>query len=608
MQQYFSQDLDQQHIYVLHGLGGAGKTQIALKFIQQSASRFSSTFFIDASTPETIETGLIYIAVTRKISATAEAAKQWLTSKHKEWLLFFDNADNPKIDLNSFFPQCNHGSIIITSRNPGLCVYAGAASDVSNLDEDEAVQLLLRSAAQDIKDLKNQLDAAAIVKELIYLPLAIVQAGAFIAKSRNLEGYLALYAANKTRLLSDKPTQSHDNYAWTVYTTWQISFEKLSPLAARFLQLCSCLHHEGIYEEIFVKASKYNFKPSGPAEKDLRNAWEFLSQFLGTKNSWDFLKFQDITTEIMAYSLINFDPTTKVFSMHPLVHDWCHDTATKQEEGHSCMIGILGMYLTSIPRHDMQLVSMRLLSHVDALVAGETQIVPDFRAECAVVYTFAGKHSKAFNLEVAVLETRRGCLGEDHPDTLRAMTELAATYRNLGKNEEAKKLQIDALEKHRQQLGKFHLETLMVMAELAITYQHLDQFEEAKKLELTVLNERTKQLGDDHPETLTAMDHLAVTYQQLGQHEEAKNFMVRVLERRRRVLGDDHPHTLVAMGNLAVTYGHLGQLEEGKKLQVTVLETRRKLLGDDHPLTLRAMGNLAGTYHKLGQFEEAKEL
>jgi hypothetical protein len=128
------------------------------------STSFPSTFFIDASTPETIDTALKYIAVTRKIGTTAEDAKQWLTSKHKKWLLFFDNADSPNIDLNSFFPQCNHGSIIITSRNPGLCVYAGAASDVSNMDKDEAVQLLLRSAAQDVRDPKNQLGAAAIVK------------------------------------------------------------------------------------------------------------------------------------------------------------------------------------------------------------------------------------------------------------------------------------------------------------------------------------------------------------------------------------------------------------------------------------------------------------
>jgi hypothetical protein len=73
----------------------------------------------------------------------------WLTSKVEEWLLFFDNADDPSINLNDFIPQCTHGNIIITSRNPGLCVYTRAHSHVSDMEEEDAVALLLKSAAQE---------------------------------------------------------------------------------------------------------------------------------------------------------------------------------------------------------------------------------------------------------------------------------------------------------------------------------------------------------------------------------------------------------------------------------------------------------------------------
>ncbi|KAJ7903080.1 hypothetical protein B0H13DRAFT_1463787, partial [Mycena leptocephala] len=131
---------------VLYGLGGAGKTQIALKFIEKSHTRFSSTFLIDTSTIETIEACLKNIAVRKKIGDTAEGAIQWFTSKNEEWLLLFDNADQPNIDLNMFLPQCSHGNIIITTRNPGLCVYAGEHSHVQDMEEDDAVTLLLKSA------------------------------------------------------------------------------------------------------------------------------------------------------------------------------------------------------------------------------------------------------------------------------------------------------------------------------------------------------------------------------------------------------------------------------------------------------------------------------
>ncbi|KAJ7099069.1 hypothetical protein C8R44DRAFT_587960, partial [Mycena epipterygia] len=257
-------------------------------------------------------------------------ALQWLRSKQNEWLLLFDNADDPKINLNDYFPQCNHGKIIITSRNPGLVVYASSHSLVSDMEEIDAVNLLLRSAGEEATD-DTKTAAVQIVKVLYYLPLAIIQAGAFISKSGNLDSYLELYKHNRARLLKQKPTQSHDNYTWTVYTTWQISFDQLSQPAATFLQLCSLLHHHAIPEQIFKNAATYKFGPSSPSKEELQMPLEFLSQFLGSDGMWDSFCFMDMTDEVRAYSLINFHPTQKMFSMHPLVHDWTRSTLSKKE-------------------------------------------------------------------------------------------------------------------------------------------------------------------------------------------------------------------------------------------------------------------------------------
>ncbi|KAJ7099103.1 hypothetical protein C8R44DRAFT_594596, partial [Mycena epipterygia] len=197
-----------------------------------------------------IDTGLKNIATSKIAGESSQDALQWLQSKQEQWLMFFDNADDPKINLNDYFPQCDHGNIVITSRNPGLVVYASSHSLVSDMEEIDAVDLLLRSAGEETTDIKKRA-AVQITKVLHYLPLAIIQAGAFISKSGDLDSYLALYEQNQARLLSQKPTQSHDNYAWTVYTTWQISFDQLSQPASTFLQLCSFLHHQGISEKIF---------------------------------------------------------------------------------------------------------------------------------------------------------------------------------------------------------------------------------------------------------------------------------------------------------------------------------------------------------------------
>ncbi|KAJ7637815.1 P-loop containing nucleoside triphosphate hydrolase protein, partial [Mycena rosella] len=542
MCQFFEQDLDKQHIFLLHGLGGAGKTQTGLKFIQKSSSRFSDIFLIDTSTLETIDTGLKNIAATRNVGSTADDGLQWLSSQFSEWMLLFDNVDDPKINLHKFFPACTHGNILITSRNPGLRVYAGAHCLVSDMEELDAVEVLLTSAGENVTS-GNRVIAADIVKHslsvikaLWYLPLAIIQAGAFISKSGTLGTYLDLFKKNKARLLREQPTQSHSDYAWTVYTTWHISFDQLSKPAKTLLQLCSFLHHEGISEEIFSHASTYkpHSHPGGPAEEELCEPIKFISQFIDTAGVWDSLHFIEATTEMKSYSLVNFDLDKKSFSVHPLVHSWTQTTLTDPQSYHHSMVAIVGMAISDILWQDMQLASVKLLPHVDSLIHGNGNIKPDFCHEYGKLYWWAHRLKDAEQLQLAVLEDRRDILGEDHPATLRAMGNLAITYHNLGQLKEAEELGVVVLEKEKEILGEDHPDTLHAMGNLASTYHHLGRLKEAEELEVVVLEKRSKILGEDHPATLLSMGNLALTHHKLGHLKKAEELGVVVLEKQRK--------------------------------------------------------------------------
>ncbi|KAF8122638.1 hypothetical protein K438DRAFT_1951119 [Mycena galopus ATCC 62051] len=570
----FCQDSHEQHIYVLYGLGGAGKTQIALRFIKESGC-FTDKFLVDASSTETIETGLKAIATAKEIGNSLQDALKWLASRDQQWLLFFDNVDDPKLNLNKFFPKCNHGNIIITSRNPNLRV-CGAHSQVSDMEEADAVTLLLKSAAPETS-LPNELLAAEIVKHYI----------------QKIE----------QRLLRDKPTLSHDDYACTVYTTWQMSFDRLSPPAAMFLQLCSFLHREGISEDIFSRAAyllihdQYEHKPKRlqKLKAKFRRLWsrseispknnaenprKFLSLFLGPNGEWDSVSFMNVTKEIMAYSLINFDAERKSFSIHPLVHEWTRTTVTDKDSVHECMAEILGMCIKQIPREDIQLTSLRLVSYVDSLMPTE---ISRFGREYAMIYYHVGRYISARELE-AVLQEWQKILGDDHVDTLHAMNNLANTYCNLGQFQDAEKLQLVVLEKWRKLVGN-DLNILLAMNNLANTYGDLGQHEEAEKLQLVVLEKRRNHLGDDHLDTLKAMNNLAVTYDKLGRFAEAEKLKIVGLEKRRKFLGDGHPNTLAAMHTLGCAYYNLGQFEKAEELQVAAVEKQRKLFGDNHPNT-----------------------
>ncbi|KAJ7722954.1 P-loop containing nucleoside triphosphate hydrolase protein, partial [Mycena metata] len=573
MHQFFNADSGHQHIYVLYGLGGAGKTQIALKFIEQSS--FSDAFLVDTSKVETIETGLKSIAVSKSVGDSAQDALRWLQSNRNKWLVFFDNADDPKINLHDFLPKCSHGNIIISSRNPELRSY-GAHTLVSDMEEADATTLLLRRANKESSEENLQL-ATEIVKELYYLPLAIVQAGAFISKSEDLAGYLALYHNNRARLLSEKAAQSHDDYAQTVFTTWQISFNQLSHLAVTLLQLCSFLHYTGISEDMFSTASK----------------------------EWNSLKFLDVITEIKTYSLISFDVKTKLFSIHPLVHAWSQSTLPNETPLQSCMSSILGMCIAEIPENEIQQSSVRLLPHLVLLKSVNPDGAVDFRKAFWKVYYDAGKFKDAQGIAEQILEKSQLLFGENHPNTMLAVGNLAQTDSKLGEFQKAKELEVLVLEKCTKLLGEDHPSTLLAMGNLASTYSELREFEKAEKLAVLALEKHTKLLGEDHPDTLLAMGNLAGTYSNLGEFRKAEELELLVLEKRTKLLGEDHPNTLLAMSNLARTYSGLGAVQTAKEIEVSVLKKQRKLLGADHPDTLRAMANLAVTHYTLGDLNKA---
>ncbi|KAJ7716904.1 hypothetical protein DFH07DRAFT_762211, partial [Mycena maculata] len=463
---------------LLYGLGGAGKTQIALKYIEESASHFSDIMRIDTSTQQTIDAGLKHIAVMKTVGNGPQDGLQWLNRAQAPWMLLPDNADDPKINMNSFLPQCKHGNIVITSRNYELHIYAGSTSSVSDMEESDAVELLLKSARVEATPGKQEL-AVEIVKTLCYFPLAIIQAGAFIAKSVPMDLYLEIYARNRAQLLSERPSQSHDDYAWTVYTTWQISFKQLSEGPKALLQLCSFLHHQGISEKIFRDAWRFQVLVSHSAKsyphgKELQQLFVFIARLLGPTGVWDSFHFMELTDELRSYSLINLNIETGIFSIHPLVHSWSQTTLVDPEVYHAAVVSLVGMSIASTPNEDLTLDSLLLLPHVESLLQGRTHVMPDFGLQFGIIYQSSAQPKKARDLYIETLENQRKVLGDDHPITFITMHNLAWVYHELGQWDEAKTLEVVTLEKRKKVLGDNDPYTLGTMGQLAATYNSLN--------------------------------------------------------------------------------------------------------------------------------------
>jgi tetratricopeptide (TPR) repeat protein len=215
---------------------------------------------------------------------------------------------------------------------------------------------------------------------------------------------------------------------------------------------------------------------------------------------------------------------------------------------------------------------------------------------------------EAARMKKEVLEKRRRILGEEHPDTITAMSNLAITLGEQGQLEEAARIEKEVLENMRRIFGENHLSTISAMKNLAITLGEQGQLEEAARIEKEVLQKRKRILGANHPATLSAMSNLAITLGEQGQLEEAARIEKEILEEKRRILGEEHLDTIAAMNNLANTLGEQGQLDEAARMEKEVLENMRRIFSENHPFTISAMKNLAITLGEQGQLKEAARI
>jgi len=228
--------------------------------------------------------------------------------------------------------------------------------------------------------------------------------------------------------------------------------------------------------------------------------------------------------------------------------------------------------------------------------------------DLANLYQGQGKYAQAEPLHMQAIELLERVRGPEHPETLAAMHGLAHVYRIEGKYAQAESLFTKVLETRHRVLGEEHPETLRAMDELAFLYQAEGRYAEAEALHAKTLEVLRRVRGPEHPETLNSMQNLALAYLNQGKYDKAEPLFLEVLELQKRVLGAEHPDTLITMKQLAGLYQDQGKYAQAEPLYTKVVETRRRVLGENHPFTLISVNNLANLYRDQGKYAQAEPL
>ncbi|KAN0067442.1 hypothetical protein V8E54_014532 [Elaphomyces granulatus] len=614
-----------QKRFIVFGLGGSGKTQTCTVFAEAHRERFWGIFWIDASTPMTIQQGFRDIAQRCGLDAEPDTVKQWLSNIQQHWLLIIDNADNPDMDISTIFPVGNRGSILITTRNPRCTIHASAGShELGEMGLEDGVKLFLRAA--NVEETSSELiqDARAIVKLLGCLALAIVQAGAYVQQGLcSIDGYCGIYGRRRERLLNHLSLQAGSGYGFSVYTTWEVSLDaiksrsdKTSKHAVELIHILSFFHHDNIADEIFERAWK-NTRNRKSIQKNLAGMFYISSEEGGSE--WDPTVIREAAVLLASFSLIKLDLIHHSMSMHPLVHAWARDRLSGDPRQHyqTAASYTLSSAISWTFRASDYKFRRMLVPHIDSCLGSrqcsssilrysdENQL--QMAASFSLAFSENGRLRDGMELREKILEARQRTLGSEHPDTLHAMGGLAASYSDLGRHQEAMNLQEKTLEARQRTLGSEHRYTLSAMNSFAKSYSNLGRHREAMDLQEKTLEARQRTLGSEHSDTLKSMHNLAVSYSNLGRYREAMELREKTFEASQRIRGNEHPDTLFTMYNLACSYSELGRHQEAMELSRKAFEGMKRILGGEHPRTLSASNLLERCNKKLHKYQRRKQ-
>ncbi|KAK3368554.1 hypothetical protein B0H63DRAFT_77770 [Podospora didyma] len=629
---------------VLHGLGGAGKSQLALDYAEKHRDQYNPILWIDAKDEEAVRSSFIRCAtelgirvdrIEKQGSVLTDPAVlaviQWLRGRIEEddkWLVIVDNADDVSWGIQKIIPKGNRGNIIITSQDsrsikliPGGCerVRVGLMSPL------EGAGLLFQHLRLDPKSASKGIKRGCdeISNRLGYLALAIDLAGAHIAENSPAEQalwqYLADYDRHRDELLQMDSFRGLRPTEKTVWTVWDTTLEKITKEYLRFrpdLLLTFLAHFKGsiIQDEMFHLASLGMAAVNVGLGKEVGDKMpaELQQYFSLGEDGWDSFGYRQGCDILLRYNLLQrVEGKWAGVTMHSLVQWRARQSYRSQPWLWWNTVFVLAVCCQVEQQREKPEFRRHLIVHLpdigESFVGGK-DYDSFIGAKLGRIYYDEGRWEEAEGLFVQVMETSKTKLGADHPSTLTSMANLASTYRNQGRWEEAEGLDVQVMEMSKTKLGADHPSTLTSMANLASTYKNQGRWEEAEGLFVQVMETSKTKLGADHPSTLTSMANLASTFWNQGRWEEAEGLEVQVMEMSKTKLGADHPSTLTSMANLASTFWNQGRWEEAEGLFVQVMEMSKTKLGADHPSTLTSMANLASTYRNQGRWEEAEGL
>jgi tetratricopeptide (TPR) repeat protein len=573
----------------IHGLGGIGKTRLAVEHAWRSGDRYGTALFVVADSPEALRSGLASLARPDLLNLpeskagaedeTLAAVLRWLRGQDR-WLLILDNVDTKEAEkaVLEVLPSLSQGRILITSRIRDWPPTV-RRQPLETLSLDEAEQFLLERTAEDrAKSEDDPEQARRLAEELGGLPLALEQAAAYIVHYQmSISAYLEDWQRQREEVLNWYDG-SVMQYPAPVAVTWQKTFQQLSPTAATILRLTSYLAPDPIPSEMFEEGASI-----------MEEAVGMLCEETGMPPGDSSIK--NAIAELASFSMATRDGES--FTVHRMVQDALRSRIP--EERRRDWIGLSLRAVNSFAPFDADDVRTwpvwdRLRPHAalvvkyadDANIARPTTCL---MSQLALLLKTKALYAEAEPLMRRALKISEDSCGPQHTEVAIRLNNLAQLLKATNRLADAEPLMRRVLQIDEHSFGPDHPDIAIDLNNLAVLLRDTNRLVDSEPLMRRALQIDEDSFGPQHPSVARDLNNLAQLFQDTDRLADAEPLIRRALQIDEDSFGPGHPTVAIRLNNLALLLRDTNRLEDAEPLMRRAAEISERSLGPDHPDT-----------------------